>query len=151
MSDQNNNNNSNNTNSNNSTYTSCYNGNGSQGNGGRGNNRGQCGYTRGNGSRNSNRRNNKKNHNKEKGATSEIESYVLDCLNRKAMEANKEHLEKILLYVGNTFGKSADNVKYVMKNLEDPDLEKPTEISESEAQEKLKFYMYQEEFKRYMD
>ena len=68
--------------------------------------------------------------NKETDATPEIKECILDCSSWKAMEANKEHMDQIYLHVGNVFGRYVDNVKCVIKNLEDPDVKEPNVITD---------------------
>lgn len=160
MSNENNNNSSSNYNNTNNNFSG-------RGSGGRNNPRGRGNGGRGNAGRsstynnsnnrnsnnknNSGNRNTNNNYNKEKGETEEIKHYILDCSNRKAMENNKEHLDKIEVFIGSSFGKYADQIKHVFQYREDPDLDEPKEISEEDAQHKIKYLKYQEKYKRYLD
>ena len=139
MNDDNSNSSSNSTNAN-------RNNDGGRGNGGRRNNTGRCGGRSGN-----HNKNNSNGKSKETGSISEMKDCILDCSSRKAMEANKEHMEHIHPHIGNTFGKCADNVKCIMKNLEDPDLKEPEMTSKEDAENRIECFQYQEEYKRYLD
>ena len=144
MSDNNNSNNSNNTAS---RPNGGFRGGGGRGTGGRRNNGGHG--SGGRGSRNNN--NNRSHERKQKGSTEELKHHVFDCSSRKIIEACNETLKQIIIYVGKEYGKNADAVKYVAQHLEEPDLHKPDAISDNDAKNKMKWFEWQEQMKRWMD
>ena len=81
------------------------------------------------------------------GAISEIE--VFDCASRKDIDRCADILKSIALYVGNNYGKNADLIKYVVEELEDPDLEdyKPKDIDTADQRDPLKMFVWKEEMK----
>ena len=146
-----------NTNTNNNNNNNTGRGNG-RGNSGRGNFRGRGtaggrGHGRNN-TRNNNNRNNRSTNNKSsqvKGAVEELGKHVFDCSSRKNIEECAETLKQIAIYVGNNYGKYANQIKYVVEELEDPNIEEPEEITEEEQEDQLKMFRYKEEMKRYLD
>ena len=85
------------------------------------------------------------------GAISEIE--VFDCASRKDIDRCADILKSIALYVGNNYGKNADLIKYVVEELEDPDLEdyKPKDIDTADQRDPLKMFVWKEEMKKYFE
>ncbi len=145
-----NNNNTSNTSGNNTNNTTSRSNNGYRGGGGRGYNNRRNNGGRGSGGRRSGN-NNRNNERKEKGATEELKHHVFDCSTRKNIEACNETLKQVIIYVGKEYGKNADAIKYVAQHLEDPDLNKPDEISDAEAKNKMLWFEWQEKMKRWMD
>jgi hypothetical protein len=103
---------------------------------------------------NSNNRNSNNNHGitqKQKGATKDLGHHVFDCTSRKSIEACNETLKQIAIYVGKEYGKNADAIKYVVENLEDPDLNPVEDISVTDQKNSLMMFHWQEKVKQYMD
>ena len=153
MSDNNNNNrggnyNNNNRNNSNSNNRSNNNRNNSNRNN---NNRNNNNNNRSN--NNNSRNNNNSNNNEVKGACEELGYSVFDCTSRKQIEQCNETLKAIAIHVGSKgdYGKSASNIKYVIENLKDPDLDPPSRISATDAKDNTKWFEYTEQYKRYLD
>ena len=77
---------------------------------------------------------------------------VFDCSSRKSIDKCAEILKAIAVYVGNNYGKYADLIKYVVEELEDPDLEcyKPADIVTVEQHDALKMFVCKEDIKKYL-
>ena len=129
-------------------------------NGGRGSNNNSRNNNNNNNNNNRRRRNNNNsnnrnsnNTNRKKGACEELGYNTFDCSSRKNIETCKETLKAIAIYVGSgkEFGKEASNIKYVVEHLKDPIITKPTELSSTESKDKTKWFIYTEEYKRYLD
>ena len=102
-------------------------------------------------SNNRNRNNNNSSNSKVKGACEEVGYHVFDCSSRKNIKACNETLKKIAVHVGTTFGQHSKLIKYVVEHLEDLDLKKPATISDADAKSKIKWFEYQEQYKRYLN
>ncbi len=148
------NNNSNNNSNNTSNPTVRYNSGGQQS--GRGNARGRSTGGRGQGrqstrsNNNNNRSNNNRRANKEKGATEAIKDYVFDCSSRKDIEACNETLEKIAIYVGKEY-KNGDLFKYIVENLEDPQIKAPEKLTDEQKQDDFETYKWKKLMDKYID
>ena len=72
---------------------------------------------------------------------------------KKNIETCKETLKAIAIYVGSgkEYGKQASNIKNIVEHLEDPELLPPTPLSATEEKKKTSWFIYTEEYKRYMD
>ena len=106
---------------------------------------------RNNNNSNSNRSNN--NNNKKKGACEELGYHTFDCSSQKNIKTCKETMKAITIYVGSgkEYGKESSNIKYVIEHLKDPTISEPTELSNADAKDKTKWFIYTEEYKRYLD
>ena len=73
-----------------------------------------------------------------KGACEELGYNVFDCTSRKQIEQCNETLKAMAIHVGSKgdHGKSASNIKCVIEQLKDPDLDPPTRLTDNEAKNK---------------
>ena len=62
-------------------------------------------------------------------------------------------MKAIAIHVGSgkDYGKEASNIKYVIEHLKDPVIPVPATLSSNKAKDKTKWFIYTEEYKRYLD
>ena len=85
-------------------------------------------------------RNSNNNTPKEKGACESLDNNIFDCTLRKNIETCTKTLKQIIIYVGTEFGSYTEQIKYIVENFADPDLNKPTDITPTDRTDKLKMF-----------
>ena len=69
-----------------------------------------------------------------------LNNNIFDCTSRKNIEVCTKTLKQITIHVGTEFGSHAEQIKYIIENFADPNLNKPNNIDSSDRTDKLKMF-----------